>query len=357
MATIDVLLPVRNGIAFLAESLESLSRQTYRDWRVLVLDHGSIDGSRELAERYSERDSRIQVRCFAEARGLADLLNRGIEQADCRYLVRHDADDVCYPNRLDVVCNAFRERPECAAIGGQVDVVNGTGAGLWKMELPTSIERVRASCFFRNPVAHPTAAFDFKAVKALGITYGSDFLRVLPPEQRIHVDGLAEDYLLFGQLALLGRCANVQTKVIQYRWHGGNVGALKYHDQMMKSLSISRFLARSLCAMHDLPSFDPAPFCNLGNALLNVDGLTDFEETFERMASTLRAALGQSQDLERELAFRRVLATRRSFKLLRRYLKFRKQYHAETGEYNSVKAWITRYIRGKAPLSVSSVFP
>ena len=48
MATIDVLMPVRNGMPFLAEAIDSIRKQTFSDWRLLVLDHGSSDGSLEL---------------------------------------------------------------------------------------------------------------------------------------------------------------------------------------------------------------------------------------------------------------------------------------------------------------------
>ena len=41
MATVDVLLPVRNGLPFLGEAIESIRTQTFTDWRLLILDHGS----------------------------------------------------------------------------------------------------------------------------------------------------------------------------------------------------------------------------------------------------------------------------------------------------------------------------
>ena len=59
MATFDVLLPVKNGIDYLAEAIDSICQQTFKDWRLLVLDHGSTDGSLELAQRYAEQDPRI----------------------------------------------------------------------------------------------------------------------------------------------------------------------------------------------------------------------------------------------------------------------------------------------------------
>ena len=58
MATIDVLMPVRNGIGFLGESIESITGQTYADWRLLVLDHGPSDSSAEPANIYADRKLR-----------------------------------------------------------------------------------------------------------------------------------------------------------------------------------------------------------------------------------------------------------------------------------------------------------
>lgn len=58
MATIDVLMPVRNGIGLLGESIESITGQAYANWRLLVFDHGSSDGSAEPANIYADRKLR-----------------------------------------------------------------------------------------------------------------------------------------------------------------------------------------------------------------------------------------------------------------------------------------------------------
>jgi len=56
VAAIDVLMPVWNGMPFLAEAIDSIRRQTFSDWRLLVLDHGSVDGSLELAQQFLPMD-------------------------------------------------------------------------------------------------------------------------------------------------------------------------------------------------------------------------------------------------------------------------------------------------------------
>jgi glycosyltransferase involved in cell wall biosynthesis len=355
MARIDILLPVKNGKDFLVEAIDSVRAQTFTDWRLLVLDHGSTDGSREMAEAYHTRDSRIRVHSFPQAQGLSGLLNCGLDIADCEYVMRHDADDVCLPDRMAVALAAFETLPDCVALGGQAEVMDGAGRRLGNMEMPVGTARVSAASLFRNPVAHPTAMLRFDQLTRLGARYGSDILKVLPAHQSIEVNNLAEDYFLFGQLAILGRCANVPQQLIRYRWHGNNVSATRYVEQMALSLNVSRFLTRSFCALHSLPWFDPAPFCNHGGQLLDVDGQMNFDAEFEKMADALRRGLGESPEVERELRYRKAISTRNEVALLWRYNRFRTVHAPETDEWNAVRAWLIRRFRGKRRTSVTPV--
>lgn len=353
MARIDILLPVKNGKEFLAESIDSVIGQTFADWRLLVLDHGSTDGSREMAEAYHARDPRIEVHSFPQAQGLSGLLNEGLALADCEFVMRHDADDVCMPDRMAVTLAAFDALPDCVAMGGQAEVMDGAGKHLGNMEMPVGTARVAAASLFRNPIAHPTAMFRFAEMRRLGARYGSDILKVLPAHQSIEVTNLAEDYFLFGQLAILGRCANVPQQLIRYRWHGNNVSATRFVDQMALSLQVSRFLTRSFCTMHNLPWFDPAPFCNHGGQLLDVDGKKNFDVEFEKMADTLRKGLGASNELERELCYRKAISTRNEAVLLWRYNQFRTVHTPENDEWSAVRSWLVRRFPGKHRISVT----
>ena len=351
MATIDVLLPVKNGVDFLAESLDSLQAQTVSDWRVLVLDHGSTDGSAEMVERYHERDARIELHRFPEADGLSGLLNKGLEISDCRYVMRHDADDVCYPERMAISLAAFEASPQCVAIGGQADVIDAKGGPIHEMKMPVGVQRVAAASLFRNPIAHPTAMLDFAEVQRQGIRYGVDFMGVFPQEQQMMVKNLAEDYFLFGQLGIQGKCNNVPQKLIKYRWHGNNVSATRFDEQMKVSLQVSRYLVRAFARMKQQPYFDPAPFCNHGGLLFEIDGRNDFSPEFERMAAAVREGLRHSPEVERELRFRKLATTRNELLLLWRYFLFQAGNEPETGEWNAVRSWLIRRIPGKRRMS------
>jgi glycosyltransferase involved in cell wall biosynthesis len=353
IAKIDILLPVKNGIDFLAESLDSVCAQTFADWRVLVLDHGSTDGSVEMVEAYRARDPRIALHSFPHAQGLSGLLNCGLEIADCEYVIRHDADDICLPDRMAVTLAAFDALPDSIAISGQADVIDAAGNDIGTLRLPVGTVRVSAASLFRNPVSHPAAALRFDQVRKMDVRYGYDILKVLPENRRIEVPALAEDYFLFGQLAMLGKVTNLPRRLLRYRWHGNNISITRFAEQMAVSLAISRSLVRSFCAMHGLPWFDPAPFCNHGGILFDVGGQGNFDGEFNDMADALRRVFGASPEVERELDYRKAIATRNEAALLWRYGRFRLANEPETNEWNAVRGWLVRRYPGKRRISVA----
>ena len=348
MATFDVLLPVKDGIAFFAEALDSIVAQTFRDWRLLVLDHGSTDGSVELALAYAARDARIVVHSFPDAAGLAGLLNRGLALSDCRYVLRQDADDVSLPERMAVLAQAFEADAALVVAGSLGNVIDARGATIGQIDMPTGPHGVAAGALLRTPVCHPAAALRLDALERLGrrsgiaVRYGDDFIGALPAVRRLHVPALAEDYFLFGQLALMAPCVNLDRKLIAYRWHGANIGATKHHAQMQVALDISRALAATVALLHGGEACDPAPFCNHGERLFAIDGQTDFSDAFAQLAATLRKMAPAGADLERELAFRHVLARRDRFTMATRWAAFAARHGARPAEWRTVRAWLLR---------------
>jgi hypothetical protein len=339
MARIDILLPVKNGVEFLAESVDSILAQTTTDWRLLILDHGSTDGSLQMAQAYATRDNRIELHPFPDAPGLSGLLNCGLAICNAEFIMRHDADDICCPDRMKVTLQAFADNPDCIAIGGQADVIDNRGNKTGEMTLPLDSEHVAAAALFYNPMAHPTTMLRHAAIKEMGIRYGVDFLRVLPEAERMEVPSLAEDYFLFGQLALLGKCRNVPDKLIRYRWHTGNVSATKFADQMKVSLSIARYLARCFSVLHQVGEFDPAPFSSLGGQLTPISNPKQaiLDEGLKQIAVQLNRGFGPSKGLDRELTFRRVTGTRNTALMVWRYAQFRSKHTPVSIEWGVVR--------------------
>jgi Glycosyl transferase family 2 len=346
MAAIDVLLPVKNALPYLEESIKSVMNQTFTDWRLLVLDHGSDDGSLELASRYAESDKRIQVLVAREAVGLGGLLNFGLDQADCRYVVRQDGDDISLPNRFAATVEQFEREPGLIVVGSEALIIDANGNETGYLHRPGSPAAISAAALFYNPVGHPTVGMDLSKLRRLGARYGEDILRVLPREQSMQVLSLAEDYFLFGQLALLGPCRSLKVPLIKYRYHQQSVSVSKRGAQNDCALGVSRYLAKCLAQMHGVPEFDPAPFCTHAENVFDC-GLGDYRSEFAAMAQSMRRALGDSPELTRELAFRRVLAERGSISMVGRYLRFAAGNGFSAEEYRLVRNWVARFVSDK----------
>lgn len=97
---VSIITPAYNAERFVVETMESILRQTYPHWELLIIDDGSRDSTPEILKRYAAKDSRI-IPIRQENAGSAAARNTGIRQAKGRYIVLLDADDLWEPDFLE----------------------------------------------------------------------------------------------------------------------------------------------------------------------------------------------------------------------------------------------------------------
>jgi len=91
---LSVILCVRNGAGSMEGQLDALLAQDWdRAWEILVVDNGSTDGTREVAERYAARDPRVRVIDASDRRGLSHARNVGVRHARGAAVAFCDDDD------------------------------------------------------------------------------------------------------------------------------------------------------------------------------------------------------------------------------------------------------------------------
>jgi glycosyltransferase involved in cell wall biosynthesis len=100
LSLVSVIIPAYNAEAFIAQTLESVLSQTYKNIEVLVVDDGSLDRTAEIVEFFAETDSRIILLKQANA-GVAAARNLAIEKSNGEYIAPIDADDIWYPQKLE----------------------------------------------------------------------------------------------------------------------------------------------------------------------------------------------------------------------------------------------------------------
>jgi glycosyltransferase involved in cell wall biosynthesis len=107
-ALLTVVVPIYNVGSYLADCLDSLTVQTYRDLDVVLVDDGSTDDSAEIAARYARDDGRFRL-VRQSNRGLGAARNTGIELACGDYLTFVDSDDVLPPYALEVLVGSLEQ--------------------------------------------------------------------------------------------------------------------------------------------------------------------------------------------------------------------------------------------------------
>ncbi|HPG71680.1 MAG TPA: glycosyltransferase [Syntrophales bacterium] len=123
---ISVVIPVHNGGPYLAQAIESVLAQSWRDLELLIVDDGSTDGSSAVAERYARCDRRIRLVSQAN-RGVAAAANRGLEEARGQWVARLDADDVFLPDKLERQVAFLARYPDARIVGTLGYFINHSG--------------------------------------------------------------------------------------------------------------------------------------------------------------------------------------------------------------------------------------
>ena len=92
MDKISVIIPCYNQASFLSEAIQSIVNQTYENWDCIIVDDGSSDDTKEVAEKWCNKDSRIHY-FYKQNGGLSSARNFGIENANSNFILTLDADD------------------------------------------------------------------------------------------------------------------------------------------------------------------------------------------------------------------------------------------------------------------------
>ena len=113
---ITVVVPLYNKEKSVRATLESVRAQSYKDWECIVVDDGSTDKSREVAEQFMIDDLRFKILTKSNG-GVCSARNKGIEEAKGEYIALLDGDDVWDKEYLAEQVKMIEDFPEAAMWG------------------------------------------------------------------------------------------------------------------------------------------------------------------------------------------------------------------------------------------------
>lgn len=124
MEKVTVIVPVYNAGEYLEECIGKLLKQKASLYKLLLIDNGSTDGSRELCEKYAREHENIRV-LYQEEKGASAARNMGLEQAEGEYVVFVDADDyILGDNTLESMAELLDKSGADIAVGNYLRLWN-----------------------------------------------------------------------------------------------------------------------------------------------------------------------------------------------------------------------------------------
>lgn len=145
-------MPVHNGATYVSEAIDSILRQSLRDFELLIVDDASTDETVAIIERY--KDPRIRLLLSAERLRLSGALNLGLDNTQGDYVARMDADDISLPRRLEIQVRHMNRHPEIGICGTWIRYFGGSSQSV--LRRPVGCEEIRAFTLVDTPFAHPT---------------------------------------------------------------------------------------------------------------------------------------------------------------------------------------------------------
>lgn len=116
MPKISIVIPIYNVERYLSYCLDSVRKQSFSDFEVIMVDDGSTDQSGKIADIYTKLDARFKV-IHGANRGLPAARNRGIDAATGEILMTLDSDDYLKDSAFETVVEVFDESVDVVVFG------------------------------------------------------------------------------------------------------------------------------------------------------------------------------------------------------------------------------------------------
>lgn len=178
---VTVIMSCFNSANFIEDAVNSITNQSFRDFEFLIMDDGSLDNTYKIIQNLSYEDRRIKIYQNDKNIGLTKSLNLLIKEARGEFIVRQDADDISYVDRLK----------------SQIDILSKSKFSACTTRakiMDTNYIKPKYTYFlpkkmvikFKNPFIHGTLAIKKQVLNELG-NYDENFY-------------FAQDYKLFSKM-------------------------------------------------------------------------------------------------------------------------------------------------------------
>lgn len=206
---VSVVMPAYNAERYIEKAIDSILRQTYKNFELIIVDDYSIDNTGRIINDI--RDTRL-IKIFNEYnRGISFSTNRAISLSRGKYIALMDDDDISFENRLEIQV-AFMENHESIDIlGGGAELIDEFDNHLAYLNSPKKNPKyIKAMLLFEGlDFANGTAMIRHNFIKSNNLQYREGYLGM-------------QDYQFYIESSKIGNISSVDDLLLKYRIHNNN---------------------------------------------------------------------------------------------------------------------------------------
>lgn len=156
MPKVSVVMTVYNTERYLIETIESILSQTLSDFEFIIIDDWSTDSSREIIQKYTKEDKRINA--IKNERNLWVVINRKKmnELSNTDYVAVIDSDDVALPQRLQKQYDFLKRNPDVAVVWSHIIIIDKDSDERARRKYPITEKDMQYTIFKKSPLAQPS---------------------------------------------------------------------------------------------------------------------------------------------------------------------------------------------------------
>lgn len=209
---ISVIMPAYNAEKFIADAIQSVVNQSYKNWELIIVDDGSTDNTAKIIKDFAALHN--QIKYFYQENGRqGKARNLGIKNSTGSYIAFLDADDLWVAEKLHVQINKFQSSKN-------IDLIFCNGYQLIEQEVrnfDVTIKSIWNSANFINFVAHNQIPILSVLVKKKALLKAGGF------SEKIEIQN-TEDYHLWLKMLLNNSCfQSIEDRLFYYRIHPNQV--------------------------------------------------------------------------------------------------------------------------------------
>lgn len=269
-SVVSIIIPVYNKYSYVRQTIDSVLRQDFSDFEIIIIDDGSTDESLQVIRAFS--DPRLRV--FAQSNaGVESARNFGFSLSSGSFIVFLDADDLMASRRLTKQLELFKFYEDLVLVGTWANVIDHFGRVTGSIRPPSSNAAIQLGQLYRNQFVSSSVM-----VRRSVITDGLVF-------NQMRGRRFAEDFDLWNRVSKKGLVFNIPEKLTSYRRltvsrsqsngrsfleSARDISAEWLHQNTnhFETQESARSFVRSINGLDDL---SPSSGCNLKNTLKTYD--------------------------------------------------------------------------------------